>query len=328
MGLFNIRVPLQRIIELVAKNKGIGNPTAWASRILKNCEIESDYCTYIFLKSNRNLWYGLKDSIQYLPPFCLFVEQRDTSTKTSFIEYIFYFCQDIHNKRFVDIVRDAYKFNYDNTLDLRLFYMGNPIPLTVYPVSSQQFPSSPLMGKFEYGDKQRVSDPSLLPKPQHYPSFLNYQDSKDTQYKDFKGIQPCKLREYNDLPDTFTISIPLYELCTEILDRKSLEVKQLYTYVEQIEYLGDLLCDLSKSYEYIIEAEGRELKATEYYFVFHEGNMLPYGVLPAVDEDVESADEGSNAVKMPCERIVWLKQGEEYAVKKLVEGFEIPKEQD
>lgn len=314
MSLFNIRVPLQRIIELVAKNKGIGNPTAWASKILKNCELESDYSTYIFLKSHKNLWYGLKDSIQYLPPFCLYVEQRDTSTIKPFVEYIFYFCNDIHNERFLELIRNAFKFNYDNTLDLRLFYMGNPVSFSVFPINSQQFPSSPLMGKFGYCDKQEVSDPSELPPPPIYPSFIHFTDPNDAKYQSFSGITACKLKEYNDLPDTFTISIPLYEVCTETLNSKTLEIEKQYSYVEHIEFLEDHLCGWSSAYEYEVEVDSKVLRATDYIVVFREGNMLPFGVVTE-----EGADKS---------RVVWLEQGKKYRVIRVVEDIKIPRDTD
>ena len=72
---------LEQILSMVAKSKKVKDEKAWVDKILKHCEVHSDYLHFVNLKSNPRMWFGISDAKFECQPFILFRQFKNNDEK-------------------------------------------------------------------------------------------------------------------------------------------------------------------------------------------------------------------------------------------------------
>lgn len=118
---------LEQILGVVAKSKGVSNPKKWVEDKLTHCELSSDYFSYIHLKSNKNMWFGIRDTKFECQPFVLFREYINNDSADCVREFEIYTFRSLKDKQFLELLKDSYEYHYDIIEDLRVFFETQPV---------------------------------------------------------------------------------------------------------------------------------------------------------------------------------------------------------
>lgn len=118
---------LEQILRVVAKSKGLANPKKWIEDKLNHCEVSSNYHNYIHLKSNKTMWFGVRDAKFECQPFILFREYENNDSKDSIKEFELYTFTSFKDKTFLEILKDSYEGHYDIIMDFRVYFETQPI---------------------------------------------------------------------------------------------------------------------------------------------------------------------------------------------------------
>lgn len=120
---------LQRILTAVAMDKKLENPEQWVEQCLTHCEVHSDYNNFIHLKSNKKMWFGVRDSQFECQPFVLYREF--TVSEENIKEFEIYTFKSIEDPRFHELIKEAYQSYFDSIKDLRVYYELEPVNFSV-----------------------------------------------------------------------------------------------------------------------------------------------------------------------------------------------------
>lgn len=113
---------LEQILRVVAKSKGIANSKKWIEDRLSHAEVSSNYYNYIHLKSNRTMWFGVRDAKFECQPFILFREYINNDSIDSVKEFELYTFTSFKDKTFLELLKDSYEYHYDTVVDFRVFF--------------------------------------------------------------------------------------------------------------------------------------------------------------------------------------------------------------
>lgn len=118
---------LEQILKVVARSKGIDNPKRWIEEKLNHAEVTSNYYNYIHLKSNKGMWFGVKDAKFECQPFVLFREYINNDSVDSVKEFELYTFSDFEDKVFLELLKDSYEYHYDTVVDFRVFFQTQAV---------------------------------------------------------------------------------------------------------------------------------------------------------------------------------------------------------
>lgn len=121
---------LEQILRTVAKDKGLKNPKKWVEEKLDHCEIYSDYHNSVHLVSHKRMWFGVKDAKFECKPFILYKERENTEY-IPFSEFEIYTFPSLSDRTFLEIVKDAYQYSFENVKDLRLYFNATSVDFRV-----------------------------------------------------------------------------------------------------------------------------------------------------------------------------------------------------
>lgn len=121
---------LGKIFTAIAKDKKVKNVEAWVESRLNHCEISSDYRTFVHLKSNKKMWFGVRDTQFECKDFVLYREYSNVES-LPITEYEIYTFSSLEDKEFFSLIQEAYTTEYDKIKDVRLFFELTPISLKV-----------------------------------------------------------------------------------------------------------------------------------------------------------------------------------------------------
>ena len=127
---------LSKILSVIAKHtqyKKFKSEKAiddWVNKILSKAQVDSDYFSWVYLKSNNRMWFGVESGDMPLNSFILY-RQTEYDDNGVVKEYEFYVFSDLEDKRFKDFLYDTYRSHYDNTKEILLFYQLTPIEFRV-----------------------------------------------------------------------------------------------------------------------------------------------------------------------------------------------------
>lgn len=113
---------LEQILRVVAKSKDIANPKKWIEDRLSHAEVSSNYYNYIHLKSNKAMWFGVRDAKFECQPFILFREYINNDSVDSVKEFELYTFTSFKDKTFLELLKDSYEYRYDTIVDFRVFF--------------------------------------------------------------------------------------------------------------------------------------------------------------------------------------------------------------
>ncbi len=119
---------LEQILTVVAKDKQVKNPEEWVNNKLNHCELHSDYCNFVHLRSNRRMWFGVKDSKFDCKDFILYREYRNNDLVDTIKEFEIFTFRTLNDISRVDrFFKEAYQHNYDTMSDVRLYFQTTPV---------------------------------------------------------------------------------------------------------------------------------------------------------------------------------------------------------
>lgn len=122
---------LEQILCMVAKSKKVRDADAWVERILKHCEIHSDYLHFVNLKSNPLMWFGVSDAKFECQPFVLFRQLKNNDFEKEVREFEIYTFEDLQDNRFKSMLEDSYGAEYDAVEDFRLFFLADEVTFSM-----------------------------------------------------------------------------------------------------------------------------------------------------------------------------------------------------
>ena len=125
-----VLLSLEQILTVVAKDKGLSNPSKWVEERLTHCEVHSDYYNYIHLKSHKKMWFGVRDTKFNCQPFVLYREFCNTEEQPM-KEFEIYTFRTLEDPQFMALVKEAYQDLFDSIRDIRLFYDTVPVLLRI-----------------------------------------------------------------------------------------------------------------------------------------------------------------------------------------------------
>ena len=118
---------LEQILRVVAKSKGISNSKKWIEDRLNHAEISSNYYNYIHLKSNKRMWFGVRDAKFECQPFILFREYENNDSLETVKEFELFTFTSFQDKTFLELLKDSYVTHYDIIMDFRVFFETQPV---------------------------------------------------------------------------------------------------------------------------------------------------------------------------------------------------------
>lgn len=122
---------LEQILSMVAKSKKVKDEKAWVDKILKHCEIHSDYLHFVNLKSNPCMWFGVSDAKFECQPFVLFRQLRNNNFEKEVREFEIYTFENLQDKKFKSMLEDSYGAEYDAVEDFRLFFLLDEVKFSI-----------------------------------------------------------------------------------------------------------------------------------------------------------------------------------------------------
>ena len=126
-----LQLTLEKILRIIAEDKGLTDPEKWARKRLEHCEISSDYHSYVWLKAHKRMWFGVKDAEFRSQPFILFREWINTEEPPSIKEMEIYTFSDLTNPFFLEKVKDSFQYEFESIKDFRLFFLTKPVKFQV-----------------------------------------------------------------------------------------------------------------------------------------------------------------------------------------------------
>lgn len=111
----------------VAKSKKVKDEKSWVDKILKHCEIHSDYLHFVNLKSNPRMWFGVSDAKFECQPFILFRQFKNNDERKEIREFEIYTFENPNDKTFRDMLEDSYSSHYDMMEDFRVYFNNREI---------------------------------------------------------------------------------------------------------------------------------------------------------------------------------------------------------
>ena len=137
---------LEQILSMVAKSKKVKDEKAWVDKILKHCEVHSDYLHFVNLKSNPRMWFGVSDAKFECQPFILFRQFKNNDEKKEIREFEIYTFENLNDAVFIELLEDSYCSHYDIMEDFRVFFNNREIDFRL------ELASSPPTKLGEYND--------------------------------------------------------------------------------------------------------------------------------------------------------------------------------
>ena len=122
---------LEQILCMVAKSKKVKDEKSWVDKILKHCEIHSDYIHFVNLKSNPCMWFGVSDAKFECQPFVLFRQLKNNDFEKEVREFEIYTFEDLQDNRFKSMLEDSYGAEYDVVEDFRLFFLADEVKFSM-----------------------------------------------------------------------------------------------------------------------------------------------------------------------------------------------------
>ena len=93
---------------MVAKSKKVKDEKSWVDKILKHCEIHSDYIHFVNLKSNPCMWFGVSDARFECQPFVVFRQLKNNDFEKEVREFEIYTFEGLQDNRFKSMLEDSY----------------------------------------------------------------------------------------------------------------------------------------------------------------------------------------------------------------------------
>lgn len=118
---------LEQILSMVAKSKKVKNEKAWVDKILRHCEIHSDYLHFVNLRSNPRMWFGVSDAKFECQPFILFRQFKNSDEAKEVREFEIYNFERLNDKRFIELLEDSFCSHYDIMEDFRVYFNNKEI---------------------------------------------------------------------------------------------------------------------------------------------------------------------------------------------------------
>ena len=118
---------LEQILSMVAKSKKVKNEKAWVDKILKHCEIHSDYLHFVNLRSNPRMWFGVSDAKFECQPFILFRQFKNNDEKKEIREFEIYTFENLNDTVFIELMEDSFCSHYDIMEDFRVYFNNREI---------------------------------------------------------------------------------------------------------------------------------------------------------------------------------------------------------
>jgi len=118
---------LEQILSMVAKSKNVKNEKTWVDKILKHCEIHSDYLHFVNLRSNPKMWFGVSDAKFECQPFILFRQFKNNDEKKEVREFEIYTFEKLNDTVFIEMLEDSYYSHYDIMEDFRVYFNNREI---------------------------------------------------------------------------------------------------------------------------------------------------------------------------------------------------------
>ena len=122
---------LEQILCMVAKSKKVKDADAWVNKILKHCEIHSDYLHFVNLKSNPLMWFGVSDAKFECQQFVVFRQLKNNDFEKEVREFEIYTFEDLNDKKFKAMLEDSFGAEYDAVEDFRLFFLADEVKFTM-----------------------------------------------------------------------------------------------------------------------------------------------------------------------------------------------------
>ena len=116
---------------MVAKSKKVKDADAWVNKILKHCEIHSDYLHFVNLKSNPLMWFGVSDAKFECQQFVVFRQLKNNDFEKEVREFEIYTFENLQDKKFKSMLEDSFGAEYDAVEDFRLFFLADEVKFTV-----------------------------------------------------------------------------------------------------------------------------------------------------------------------------------------------------
>lgn len=113
---------LEQILSMVAGSKKVKDEKAWVDKILKHCEVHSDYLHFVNLRSNSRMWFGISDVKFECQPFVLFRQFKNTAERKEISEFEIYTFENLNDAVFIELLEDSFCSCYDIMEDFRLFF--------------------------------------------------------------------------------------------------------------------------------------------------------------------------------------------------------------
>ena len=116
---------------MVAKSKKVKDEKSWVDKILKHCEIHSDYIHFVNLKSNPCMWFGVSDARFECQPFVVFRQLKNNDFEKEVREFEIYTFENLQDKKFKSMLEDSYGAEYDAVEDFRLFFLLDEVEFSI-----------------------------------------------------------------------------------------------------------------------------------------------------------------------------------------------------
>ena len=118
---------LEQILSMVAKSKKVKDEKTWVDKILKHCEIHSDYLHFVNLKSNPRMWFGVSDAKFECQPFILFRQFKNNDEVKEVREFEIYTFENLNDAVFIELLEDSFCSHYDIMEDFRVYFNNREI---------------------------------------------------------------------------------------------------------------------------------------------------------------------------------------------------------
>ena len=122
---------LEQILCMVAKSKKVKDEKSWVDKILKHCEIHSDYIHFVNLKSNPCMWFGVSDARFECQPFVVFRQLKNNDFEKEVREFEIYTFENLQDKKFKSMLEDSYGAEYDAVEDFKLFFLLDEVEFSI-----------------------------------------------------------------------------------------------------------------------------------------------------------------------------------------------------
>lgn len=118
---------LEQILSMVAKSKKVKDEKAWVDKILRHCEIHSDYLHFVNLRSNPRMWFGVADAKFECHPFILFRQFKNNNEVKEVREFEIYTFERLNDAVFIELLEDSYCSHYDIMENFRVYFDNREI---------------------------------------------------------------------------------------------------------------------------------------------------------------------------------------------------------